>query len=140
MFNWIQLWRVPRTFLFVPDAGNLVCAPVLMTFGRVKRRAIFHKKCLRPGFDYFSFDPSTSFCKTAENAQNTGVSTVQSTAQEYIGCEAKHFPFSFRNAHSVRACPWVSRKRFLQWRPQAAGRTALYLSKIRRSNDASNIG
>ena len=73
MFNWIQFWRVPGTFLLVPDAGNLVCAPVLVTFGRVKRRTIFHKNCFRPGFDYFSLDPSTSFCKTAKNPQNTGV-------------------------------------------------------------------
>ena len=29
---------------------------------------------------------------------------------------------------------------FMQWRPQAAGRTALYLSQIRRSNDVSNNG
>ena len=32
MFNWIQVRRVPGTFIFVPEAGNLVCAPVLLTF------------------------------------------------------------------------------------------------------------
>ena len=56
------------------------------------------------------------------------------------GYQAKHFPFSFRNAHSARVCPWLSRKEFLQWRPQAVGRTALYLSKIHRSNNASKNG
>ena len=72
MFNWIQLWRVPGTFLFVPDAENLVWAPLLVTFGRGRRRTIFHKNCFRPGFDHFSLDPSTSFSRTAKNPQNTG--------------------------------------------------------------------
>ena len=61
MFNWIQLWGVPGTFPLVPDAGNLVGAPLLVTFGRVKRRTIFHRNCSRPGFDHFSLDSSTSF-------------------------------------------------------------------------------
>ena len=80
MFNWIQVWRVPGTFLFVPDAGNLVCASVLVTFGRVKRRTIFHKNCFRPAFDHFPLDLSASFCRTAKKILKTPVySSVYST-------------------------------------------------------------
>ena len=86
MFNWIQLWIVPGTFSFAPDAKNLVCAPLLVTFGRVKRRTIFHKNYFRPGFDHFYLDPSTSFCRTAKNPQNTGV----------------QFSLQVRNAYTAR--------------------------------------
>ena len=136
MFSCVQVWRVPGTFIFVPEAGNLVCAAVLVTFGRVRRRTIFHKNCIRPGLDHVSHDHSTSFCRTSKNPQNSSVPTVQGR----LDCEARHFPFRFRNAYSARACPWLSRKIFLQCRPQAAGPTAFYLSKLHRSNDAYSNG
>ena len=62
MLNWIQVWRVPGTFSFAPEAGNLVCVQILVTFGGVRRCTILHKNCFRPGFHHFSLDQGTGFC------------------------------------------------------------------------------